>query len=122
MDSLLTGRLSLAHEALAGSSVAIAGQRLTDAGFLVDNFYVNLWIWGGPVESLLFWGAVTALLWRLMKKGTVTESACLVVMLAHAVMEGHFIWPCINVCLWLLPCVLYLLPRQRVAGFGRSPE
>ncbi len=122
LDSLLTGRLSLAHEALAGSSVAIAGQRLTDAGFLVDNFYVNLWIWGGPVESLLFWGAVTALLWRLMKKGAVTESACLVVMLAHAVMEGHFIWPCINVCLWLLPCVLYLLPRQRVAGFGRSPE
>lgn len=120
LDSLLSGRLYLAHEALTGSSVAIAGQRLTDSEFLVDNFYVSLWIYGGPVVTLLLWGAVSVLLWRLMKKGAVTESVCLVVMLAHAVMETHFIWPCINVCLWLLPCVLYLLPRERTPDF--APE
>ena len=118
LDSLLSGRLRLAHQALTGSSIAIAGQRLTDSGFLVDNFYVNLWIYGGPVESLLFWGAVTVLLWRLLKKGALTESACLVVLLAHAVMETHFAWPCINVELWLLPCVLYLLPEERTPSFA----
>lgn len=118
LDGLLSGRLQLAHQALTGSSVAIAGQRLADSGFLVDNFYVNLWIWGGPVESLLLWGAVTVLLWRLMKRGAFTESACLVVMLAHATMEAHFIWPCINVVLWLLPCVLYLLPVERTPSFA----
>lgn len=119
LDSLFTNRLMLANEALTGSGIAIAGQRLTDAGFVVDNFYVAQWVYGGPVTSLLLWVAVTALLWRLMKKGAVTESACLVVMLAHAFMEGHFIWPCINVCLWLLPCVLYLLPRSRTPDFAK---
>lgn len=118
LDSLLSGRLRLAHQALTGSSIAIAGQRLTDSGFLVDNLYANLWLYGGPVESLLFWGAVTVLLWRLLKKGALTESACLVVLLAHAVMETHFAWPCINVVLWLLPCVLYLLPEERVQTFA----
>lgn len=118
LDGLFTGRLVLANKALTGSSIAIAGQRLTDSIFVVDNFYVAQWIYGGPVESLLLWGAVTVLLWRLMKKGAVTESACIVVMLAHAFMEGHFAWPCINVCLWLLPCVLYLLPEERVQTFA----
>lgn len=118
LDSLFTGRIMLGHEALAGSSIAIAGQRLTDADFLVDNFYLSLWIWGGPVESLLLWGAITVLLWRLMKKGAATECACLLAMLAHATMEAHFIWPCVDVCLWLLPCVLYLLPAERVSGFA----
>ena len=119
LNSLFTGRLMLANQALTGSSIAIAGQRLTDAGFVVDNFYVAQWIYGGPVESLLLWGAVTVLLWRLMKKGAVTESACLVVMLAHAFMETHFVWPCVNVCLWLLPCVLYLLPQSRTPDFAK---
>lgn len=118
LDGLVTGRLSLAHRILTQTSVAIAGQGLWGSEFVADNFYVWLWVYGGPVASLLLWGAVTALLWRLMKKGAVTESACLVVMLAHAFMEGHFIWPCINVCLWLLPCVLYLLPDGRVGDFS----
>ena len=118
LDILLSNRLSYTSQALVQSSIAIAGQRLTDSGFLVDNFYVNLWIYGGPVESLLFWGAVTVLLWRLLKKGALTESACLVVLLAHAVMETHFAWPCINVVLWLLPCVLYLLPGERTPSFA----
>ena len=118
LDILLSNRLSYTSQALVQSSIAIAGQRLTDSGFLVDNLYVNLWIYGGPVESLLFWGAVTVLLWRLRKKGALTESACLVVLLAHAVMEMHFAWPCINVVLWLLPCVLYLLPEERVQTFA----
>lgn len=120
LDGLFTGRLSLANEALTQAPVAIAGQQLLGEDFLVDNLYVALWIYGGPVMSLLLWGAVTLLLWKLMKKGAVTESACLVVMLAHAFMEGHFIWPCINVCLWLLPCALYLLPSERTPSF--APE
>lgn len=118
LDILLSNRLSYTSQALVQSSIAIAGQRLTDSGFLVDNLYANLWLYGGPVESLLFWGAVTVLLWRLLKKGALTESACLVVLLAHAVMETHFAWPCINVVLWLLPCVLYLLPEERVQTFA----
>ena len=118
LDILLSNRLSYTSQALVQSSIAIAGQRLTDSGFLVDNIYANLWLYGGPVESLLFWGAVTVLLWRLLKKGALTESACLVVLLAHAVMETHFAWPCINVVLWLLPCVLYLLPEERVQTFA----
>ncbi len=122
LDALFTGRLSFANEALTQAPVAIAGQQLLDKDFLVDNLYVALWIYGGPVMSLLLWGAVTLLLWKLMKKGAVTESACLVVMLAHAFMEGHFIWPCINVCLWLLPCVLYLLPSERTPSFAPEEE
>ena len=118
LDILLSNRLSYTSQALVQSSIAIAGQRLTDSGFLVDNLYANLWLYGGPVESLLFWGAVTVLLWRLLKKGALTESACLVVLLAHAVMETHFAWPCINVVLWLLPCVLYLLPGERTPSFA----
>ena len=118
LDILLSNRLSYTSQALVQSSIAIACQLLTDSGFLVYNFYVNLWIYGGPVESLLFWGVVTVLLWRLLKKGALTESACLVVLLAHAVMETHFAWPCINVVLWLLPCVLYLLPEERTSSFA----
>ena len=72
--------------------------------------------------SLLLWGAVTVLLWRLLKKGAVTESVCLVVMLAQAFMDVHFVWPCINVCLWLLPCVLYLLPQSRIPDFAGPAE
>ena len=124
INSLTTGRIMLGHQALVGTSMAIAGQRLTGTGFIIDNFYLNLWICGGPVASLLFWGAITVLLWKLMKKGAVTEAACLVVMLAHATMEPHLIWPCINVCLWLLPCALYLLPAERTPSFaaeGKRP-
>ena len=122
LDGLFTGRLSLANEALTQAPVAIAGQQLLENDFLVDNFYAAQWIYGGPVMSLLLWGAVTVLLWKLMKKGAVTESACLVVMLAHTFMEGHFIWPCINVCLWLLPCVLYLLPESRTPSFAAEEK
>lgn len=124
INSLTTGRIMLGHQALTGSSIAIAGQQLLDSDFVVDNFYVAQWIYGGPVASLLFWGAITVLLWKLMKKGAVTEAACLVVMLAHATMEPHLIWPCINVCLWLLPCALYLLPAERTPSFaaeGKRP-
>lgn len=122
LNSLVTDRLLLAHEILTKTPVAIAGQGLWGSGFVADNFYVWLWVFGGPVASLLFWGGVTALLWRLMKKGALTESACLVAMLAHGFMEGHFIWPCINVCLWLMPCVLYLLPDDRVRGFSAAED
>lgn len=118
LDILFSGRLNLAHEALEQTTLAIAGQQLLGRELIVDNFYVAQWIFGGPVMSLLLWGAVTLLLWKLMEKGAVTESACLVVMLAHAFMEGHFIWPCINVCLWLLPCALYLLPAERTPSFA----
>ena len=40
------------------------------------------------------------------------------VLLAHAVMETHFAWPCINVVLWLLPCVLYLLSEEHTSSFA----
>lgn len=118
LDLLTTGRIKLGHQALTGSTFAIAGQGAWNTDFVVDNFYLSLWIFGGPVMSLLFWGAITLLLWRLMKKGAVTESACLLVMLAHATMEPHLIWPCINVTLWLLPCVLYLLPAEYTPDFA----
>lgn len=119
LNSLFTGRLLLANDALTNAPFSIAGQQLLNTNFVVDNFYVAQWIYSGPVLSLLLWAAVTLLLWKLMKKGAVTESACLVVMLAHAFMEGHFIWPCINVCLWLMPCVLYLLPQSCTPDFAK---
>lgn len=118
INTLLSGRLLLGQQALQETSIAIAGQGLWDKNFIVDNYYVYLWIYGGPVASLLLWGAVTLLLWRLMMKGAAAESICLVVMLAHATMESHFIWPCINVCLWLLPCVVYLLLQERTPDFA----
>lgn len=118
LNGMFTGRLHLAHSALSKTSIAIAGQGLWNEDFIVDNYYVNLWIYGGPVASLLLWGAMTVLLWKLMKKGAVTECVCLVVMLVHGFMEGHFIWPCINVCLWLASGVLFLLPEERIRGFG----
>lgn len=120
VNGMFTGRLYLANQALTGSQIAIAGQGTWNADFVVDNFYVAQWIYGGPVISLLLWAAVTLLLWRLMKKGAVTESACLVVMLAHAFMDVHFSWPCINITIWLLPCVLYLMPTDRTPSF--APE
>ncbi|WP_143402979.1 hypothetical protein [Gemmiger sp. An120] len=122
LNELFTGRLDLAHQALTGSHIAIAGQQLLEENFVVDNFYVAQWIYSGPVMSLLLWGAVTVLLWRLLKKGAVTESVCLVAMLAQAFMDVHFCWPCINVCLWLLPCVLYLLPAERTPSFAAEDE
>lgn len=118
LNDIFTGRLYLANKALSETSLAIAGQGLWDADYVVDNCFANLWIYAGPVASVLLWGAMAALLWRLMKKGAVTESACLVVMLAHGFMENHVIWPCINVCLWLMPCVLFLLPKERVGDFA----
>ena len=120
VNGMFTGRLYLANQALTGSQIAIAGQGSWNTDFVVDNFYVAQWIFGGPVMSLLLWAAVTLLLWRLMKKGAVTESVCLVVMLAHAFMDVHFSWPCINITLWLLPCALYLLPADRTPSF--APE
>lgn len=119
LDALFTGRLRLANEALNQAPFAIAGQQLLGEDFLVDNFYAAQWIYSGPVMSLLLWGAVAVLMWKLMKKGAFTESACMLVMLAHAFMEGHFAWPCINVCLWLLPCALYLLPQDRTPDFAK---
>lgn len=118
MDALVTGRLGLAHEILTQTPVAIAGQGLWGSSFVADNGYVDLWVYAGPVASLLLWGGLAVLLWRLMKKGAVTESACLVVMLAHGFMEHHVTWPCIDICLWLMPCVLYLLPDERVGDFS----
>lgn len=118
LNDIFTGRLYLANKALSETSLAIAGQGLWDADYIVDNCFANLWIYAGPVASVLLWGAMAALLWRLMKKGAVTESACLVVMLAHGFMENHVIWPCVNVCLWLMPCVLFLLPKERVGDFA----
>ena len=120
LDNLFTGRLALGHEALTQTSLAIAGQGLWDKNFIVDNYYVYLWVYAGPVASLLVWGAAAVLLWRLLKKGALAESVCLVVMLAHATMESHFVWPCINITLWLLPCVLYWLPAARTPSF--APE
>ena len=118
LNDIFTGRLFLANVALSETSLAIAGQGLWDVDYVVDNCYVNLWIYAGPVASILLWGAMAVLLWRLMKKGAVTESACLAVMLAHGFMENHVIWPCVNVCLWLMPCVLFLLPKERVRDFA----
>lgn len=118
LNDAFTGRLYLANIALSETSLAIAGQGLWDGNYVVDNCYVNLWIYAGPVASVLLWGAMAALLWRLLKKGAVTESACLVVMLAHGFMECHVIWPCVNVCLWLMPCILFLLPKERVEDFS----
>ncbi len=122
IDILLGGRMRLGNEVLTQTHLAIAGQGLWNEGFIVDNYYVYLWVYGGPVASLLIWGAVALLLWRLLKKGAVTESACLLAMLAHAMMEGHFIWPCINVTLWLLPVAVYLLPQARTPDFAPLPR
>ena len=118
LNDIFTGRLFLANVALSETSLAIAGQGLWDVDYVVDNCYVNLWIYAGPVASILLWGAMAVLLWRLMKKRAVTESASLAVMLAHGFMENHVIWPCVNVCLWLMPCVLFLLPKERVRDFA----
>lgn len=117
LNALLSGRLILGHEALLQTHIAIAGQGLWDKNFVVDSYYVYLWIYGGPVVSLLFWGAITVLLWRFLKRGNLAESICLVVMLGHAMMEGHVIWPCVNIALWLLPCVVYGMPQKDTTAF-----
>lgn len=122
LDALFSGRLSLANEAISQTQIAIAGQQLAGKDFLVDNFYAYLWIYGGPVASLLLWGSVAVLLWRLIKNGAATESACVIVMLAHAFMEGHFAWPCVNVTLWLLPCVFYWLLVERTPCFASEKQ
>lgn len=121
LDTLLSGRLFLGHQAMTQTRLAIAGQGLWDQEFLVDNCYVYLWVYAGPVASVLIWGAMALLLWRLLKKGALAESAVLTVMLFHATMETHFLWPCVNICLWLVPCVAYWLPSARTPSFAPAP-
>lgn len=120
LNSLLSGRLDLGHKALEQTSMAIAGQGLWNMDLMVDNYYVYLWIYAGPVASALVWGATTVLLWRLMKKDALAESVFLVIMLIHATMEGHFIWPSFNVTLWLLPSVLFWLPEENIFSFAKQ--
>ena len=129
INQMFSGRLELGHEALSATRIAIAGQGLWNETFLVDNFYVYLWIYAGPVASVLIWGAVSILLWKLVHNGSETEVIGMIVMVFYATQETTFIWPCYNVLLWMLSRVLFAQPGvedfsawNRDAGICRLVE
>ena len=76
-------------------------------GMLVDNAYLHYWLVAGPVASALIWGGFALLVWRLLKQGHATEAICCLVMICHGTMEGHVIWACVNVTIWLLCGVIF---------------
>lgn len=106
LDRLLSTRISLGWEALQTMPFAIAGQMPAD-GMLVDNAYLHYWLVAGPVASALIWGGFALLVWRLLKQGHATEAICCLVMICHGTMEGHVIWACVNVTIWLLCGVIF---------------
>lgn len=111
LDRLLSTRISLGWEALQTMPFAIAGQMPAD-GMLVDNAYLHYWLVAGPVASALIWGGFALLVWRLLKQGHATEAICCLVMICHGTMEGHVIWACVNVTIWLLCGVIFWPERQ----------
>lgn len=122
LNGMFTGRLFLANQALKGVRVPIAGQMMPE-GFLVDDFYVTLLLTAGPVVSALVWCGFAVLIWRLLKSGHPTEAVCCVAFLAHGFMEPHLSWPCVNLTVWLLCGIVYLLPCERFPSFASvSPE
>ena len=121
LDALFSGRLSLGHEAIDLVPVRLLGQFITQ-DIVVDNFYLQWWLMSGPIASLLLWLGFSVLIFRLLKNGHPTEVICCLVMLAHAVMEQHVMWSCVNVTLWLLAGVVYLVPDGRFPSFAPVPS
>lgn len=119
LDRLLSTRISLGWEALQTMPFAIAGQMPVD-GMLVDNAYLHYWLLAGPVASAMIWGGFALLVWRLLKEGHATEAICCLVMICHGTMEGHVIWACVNVSIWLLCGVIFWPERQPF--FARAEE
>lgn len=111
LDGLFSTRISLGWSALSTMPFAIAGQMPAE-GMLVDNAYLNYWLLAGPVASALIWGGFALLTWRLLKAGHATEAICCLVMLCHGTMEGHVLWACVNVTIWLLCGVVFWPERQ----------
>ncbi len=121
LNGLFTGRLYLGHEALLKLTPRIAGQADLQ-GAIIDNLYLGWWFSGGPVASLLVWAGFAFLLWKLLKNGRITESVCCLAFLAHGFMEPHLMWPCVNVTVWLLAGVVYLVPDGRFPSFAPVPS
>ena len=121
LNGLFTGRLYLGHEALLKLTARIAGQADLQ-GAIIDNLYLGWWFSGGPVASLLVWAGFAFLLWKLLKNGRITESVCCLAFLAHGFMEPHLMWPCVNVTVWLLAGVVYLVPDGRFPSFAPVPS
>ena len=117
LDRLLSTRISLGWEALQMMPFAIAGQMPAE-GMLVDNAYLYYWLVAGPVASALIWGGFALLVWRLLKQGHATEAICCLVMICHGSMEGHVLWACVNVTIWLL-CGVIFWPEYQ-PSFGRT--
>lgn len=120
LNSLFSGRLGLGHEAIDLAPVRLLGRQVTE-NVVVDNFYLQWWLNGGPVASLLLWLGFAILIFRLLKNSHPTEAVCCLVMLAHGVMESHVVWPCVNITIWLLAGVVYLLPDERFPSFAPGP-
>lgn len=120
LNEMLSGRLRLGHEAIGLVPARILGQ-MPAVEIIVDNFYLNWWLIGGPIASLLLWLGFSVLLFRLLKNGHPAEAVCCLVMLAHGFMEQHVIWSCVNITIWLLCGVVYLLPDGRFPSFAPLP-
>ncbi len=120
LNNLFTGRIFLASNALHGSPMRIAGQMLSDR-FYVDNVYVYWWIVGGPVASLIVWGAFCVLLWKLAKNGHTAELICGMMFVAHGIMEQQILWPIVDVLIWLLAGVFYRSKTEEFPTFAENP-
>lgn len=119
LNNLFTGRIFLASNALHGSPMRIAGQMLSER-FYVDNVYVYWWIVGGPVASVIVWGAFCVLLWKLAKNGHTAELICSMMFVAHGIMEQQILWPTVNVLVWLLAGVFYCSKTKEFPAFEQT--
>ncbi len=120
MNNLFTGRIYLGNTALRELSVRIAGQRIP-AEYVVDNVYLMVLIAAGPIASIFLWGANSKLLWKLSQSGHTTEIICVLAFLAHGFMEGHILWPSVNVLIWLLAGVFYRSKTEEFPTFAENP-
>lgn len=120
LDSLFSTRLQCIHDAFGQQTVKIAGQPL-NISVPLDNAYASSLLLFGPVAAALLWVGFAVLIFRLLKTGHPTEAICCLTMLAHALMEPHVIWSCVNITIWLLCGVVYLLPDGRFPSFAPLP-
>lgn len=118
LNSMLTGRLALGSNAMYQFPVKIMGQMVPEeSAAFVDNIHVFFWLAAGPIASVLLWGAFGVLIWKLIKKGAITEVVCIGAFLAHSLVDRQILWPSVNVLLWLLAAVFYWTPCKQFPTF-----
>ena len=113
LDSLFTGRLSLAFLAMKIYPVKIAGYLLTGDFPYIDNLYVFLFYSVGPVMFLLVCALATYALYRYARMGNWVALSCLLVLVAYGFMENQVLHLTSAPADLLLTGIIFALPYSR---------